>query len=165
MCILYVSSLQATLSAREVWALSEPSRPLAETSPTLSPPPPSALSRSVSFQGTRSTFLTRLTKSSKRYYLTRGSLSIQHFPKLNFYLQRGVHNFFSIFFWRFRVCWPPLCLCRPFCIFGWCLYSNLESCHTKHVRYQLSHLSPELRHPSPNLVTHLSNKILSSTYF
>ncbi len=24
---------------------------------------------------------------------------------------------FCIFFWRARVCWPFLCLCRPFCIF------------------------------------------------
>jgi hypothetical protein len=26
-----------------------------------------------------------------------------------------------LFFWRARVCWPLLCLCRPFMIFEGCL--------------------------------------------
>jgi hypothetical protein len=30
-----------------------------------------------------------------------------------------------------RVCWPLLCLCRPFCIFERCLDSNPESCCSK----------------------------------
>ncbi len=34
---------------------------------------------------------------------------------------------FCIFFGRTRVCWPQLCLCRPFCIFERCLDSNPES--------------------------------------
>jgi hypothetical protein len=46
------------------------------------------------------------------------------------------------------VCWPLLCLCRPFCIFVICLDSNPESCRSKQVRYQLSHPSPILSHPS-----------------
>ncbi len=33
-------------------------------------------------------------------------------------------NFFLYIFWRSRVCWPLLCLCRPFCIFERCLDSN-----------------------------------------
>jgi hypothetical protein len=43
------------------------------------------------------------------------------------------------FFWRATVCWPLLCLCRPFCIFERCLDSNPESCRSN---YQLSHPSP-----------------------
>jgi hypothetical protein len=40
------------------------------------------------------------------------------------------------------LCWPVLCLCRPFCISERCLDSNpAESCRSKHVRYQLSHPS------------------------
>ncbi len=35
-----------------------------------------------------------------------------------------------------------LCLCRPFCIFQRCLYSNPKSCRSKQVRCQLSHSSP-----------------------
>jgi hypothetical protein len=34
---------------------------------------------------------------------------------------------FCIFFGRTRVCWPQLCLYRPFCIFERCLDSNPES--------------------------------------
>ncbi len=34
------------------------------------------------------------------------------------------------------------CLCRPFCVFGRCLYSNLRSFRCKLASYQLSHLSP-----------------------
>ncbi len=48
---------------------------------------------------------------------------------------------FLYIFWRARVCWPRLCLCRPFCIFGSCLESNPESCRSKQVRCQLSHPS------------------------
>jgi hypothetical protein len=50
----------------------------------------------------------------------------------------------DFFFLRARVCWPLLCLCRPFCIFVRCLDSNPESCHSEQVRYQLSHPSPYL---------------------
>ena len=39
------------------------------------------------------------------------------------------------------VCWPLLCLCRPFCIFDLCLDSNPDSCHNKQASYQLSHPS------------------------
>ncbi len=31
-----------------------------------------------------------------------------------------------------RVCWPLLCLCRPYCNFEWWLDSNPESCRSKH---------------------------------
>jgi hypothetical protein len=34
------------------------------------------------------------------------------------------YNCFCIFILRARVCWPLLCLCRPFCIFERCLDSN-----------------------------------------
>ncbi len=34
---------------------------------------------------------------------------------------------FLYIFWWARVCWPLLCLCRPFCIFDGCLDSNPES--------------------------------------
>ncbi len=40
------------------------------------------------------------------------------------YLWKNPWNFFCIFFWRARVCWPLLCLCRPFIIFEVCLNSN-----------------------------------------
>ncbi len=77
-------------------------------------------------------------------------------------------QFFCIFFWRTKVCWPLLCLCRPFCSFERCLDSNQESCRCNQARYQLSHPSPYyatnlltqppislLSHPSPYLATHL----------
>ncbi len=40
-----------------------------------------------------------------------------------------------LYFWRARVCWPFLCLYRPFCIYGSCLVSNPESCRSKQARY------------------------------
>ncbi len=49
---------------------------------------------------------------------------------------------FLYFFWQATVCWPLLCLCRPFCIFERGLDSNPESCRSKQERYQLSHPSP-----------------------
>ncbi len=36
-----------------------------------------------------------------------------------------------VYILRTRVCWPLLCLCRPFCIFERCLDSNPESCRSK----------------------------------
>ncbi len=57
-------------------------------------------------------------------------------------LLKKFFTLFCIFFWRARVCWPLLCLCRPFCIFERCLYSNPESCHSKQARYQSSLPSP-----------------------
>jgi len=47
----------------------------------------------------------------------------------------------NLFFWRARVCRPPLCLCRPFMIFEGCLDSNPECCRSKLARYRLSHPS------------------------
>ncbi len=44
---------------------------------------------------------------------------------------------------------PTLLMCRPFCMFERCLDSNPESCLTKQARYQLSHPSPMISHPSP----------------
>jgi hypothetical protein len=38
---------------------------------------------------------------------------------------------YTVFFWQARVCWPLLCLCRPFCIFERCLDSNPESRRSK----------------------------------
>jgi hypothetical protein len=57
-------------------------------------------------------------------------------------------TFFCIFFGG--LCWPLLCLCRPFCICERCLHSNPESCRSKQARYQLSLPSPLLSHPSPS---------------
>ncbi len=50
--------------------------------------------------------------------------------------------FFCIFYWRARVRWPLLCICRPFLIFEGSLHSNSEFCRGKRARYQLSHPSP-----------------------
>jgi hypothetical protein len=50
----------------------------------------------------------------------------------------GNVRFLDIFWWAI-MCWPLLCLCRPFCIFERCLDSNPESCRSKQVRYELSH--------------------------
>jgi hypothetical protein len=60
-----------------------------------------------------------------------------------FYLS-AIFSFYYYFFFflRTRVCWPLLCLCRPFCIFERCLNSNPESCRSKHRR-------------ATNLATHL----------
>ncbi len=52
------------------------------------------------------------------------------------------YKVFLYIFWRARVCWPLLCLCAHFCVFGRCMDSNPESCRSKHVRYQLNHPSP-----------------------
>jgi hypothetical protein len=52
--------------------------------------------------------------------------------------------FFVYIYWLARVCWPLLCLCRPFCFFERCLYSHPESSLSKQARYQLSHPSPYL---------------------
>ncbi len=57
-------------------------------------------------------------------------------------------HLFCIFFWRARVCWPLLCLCRPFWIFERCPDSNPESCRSKQARYQPSHLSPPKKYLS-----------------
>jgi len=86
----------------------------------------------------------------------------------HFFVKLIFLNIFYIFFWRARVCWPFLCLCRLFCNFGRCLDLNPESCRSKQARYQLSLPSPYLAthlptkppisllsHPSPNVATHL----------
>jgi hypothetical protein len=51
------------------------------------------------------------------------------------------------------VCWPLLCLCRRFCIFGRCLDSNPESCRSK----QQARFRTKLDTRLLNLATHLSN--------
>jgi hypothetical protein len=53
-------------------------------------------------------------------------------------------NIFPVYFFgRARMCWPLLCLCRPFCIFERCLDSNPESCRSKQACfYQPSYPSP-----------------------
>ncbi len=60
-------------------------------------------------------------------------------------------SFFIFIFLRATVCWPLLCICRPFCIFKRCLDSNPESFRNKQTRYQLSRPSPSLSRPSPSL--------------
>jgi hypothetical protein len=47
----------------------------------------------------------------------------------------------TLFFLPPRVRWSLLCLCRPFMIFGGCLNSYSEFCHSKQARYQLIHPS------------------------
>ncbi len=66
------------------------------------------------------------------------------------------------FFWRSRVCWPLLCLCRSLCIFERCLVSKPESCRSKQVRCQLSHLSPVVTHLpySPISLSHPPSKFI-----
>ncbi len=59
-----------------------------------------------------------------------------------------------MFFWWARVCWPLLCLCRPFCIFERCLDSDPESCRSKQARCQHSHPLPQISHPSPTNFMH-----------
>ncbi len=52
---------------------------------------------------------------------------------------KSLHNRFSsifwnysfVYFWWVRVCWPLLCLCRPFLVFERCLDSNPESCRSQ----------------------------------
>ncbi len=59
---------------------------------------------------------------------------------------------------RARMCWPLLCLCRPFCIFERCLDSIPESCRSKQARYcnLATHLPINLAtHLPVNLATHL----------
>ncbi len=51
-------------------------------------------------------------------------------------------TFLYIYFFIGLVCWPSLCLSRPFMIFEGCLSSNSECCRSKRARYQLSHPSP-----------------------
>jgi hypothetical protein len=76
-------------------------------------------------------------------------------------------------FWRARVCWPLLCLCRPFCIFERCLDSNPESCRSKqhftnlatHLLDWPSHPSPWLSHPSSFLsVLNIFDRVATYTW-
>ncbi len=53
----------------------------------------------------------------------------------------GTTHIFFMYFWRARVCWPLLCLCRPFIILEGYLNWNLESWRSKQRQYQLSHPS------------------------
>jgi hypothetical protein len=48
--------------------------------------------------------------------------------------QRHTFLYFFIFFWRARVCWSLLCLCRPIMIFEGCPKSNSECCRSKRAR-------------------------------
>jgi hypothetical protein len=77
---------------------------------------------------------------------------------------------FFWFFWRARVCWPLLCLFRPFLVFEGCLDStaaasrrttNLASHPSPYLSQPpppppLSYPSPLLSHPSP-LLSHPSH--------
>ncbi len=66
----------------------------------------------------------------------------QQCPFLSENLSRYIYRLLSVFlyiFWRSRVCWPLLCLCRRVCIFERCLDSNTESCRSKQARYQFTH--------------------------
>jgi hypothetical protein len=58
------------------------------------------------------------------------------------------NSFFLYLFWRATVCWPLLCLFRPFMVFEGCLISNSECCRSKRTRYKLSHPS-QLLPPIP----------------
>ncbi len=75
--------------------------------------------------------------------LTRANTSARHGPVItlliNFTLKviiifflisslfkESLRSFFWIFFWRARVCWPLLCVCRPFCIFERCLWIRTQ---------------------------------------
>jgi hypothetical protein len=69
-------------------------------------------------------------------------------------MQRIALYLFLYIFWRARVCWPLVCLGRPFYIFERCLYSNPESWLSKQARYQ--HI-----HPSPYSTTGLSSLPIS----
>ncbi len=66
------------------------------------------------------------------------------FYKLVLGFRGKTKTLFCISFWRAGVCWPLLCLCRPFYIFERCLDSNQESYRSKQVRYELSHQSPKI---------------------
>jgi hypothetical protein len=81
---------------------------------------------------------------------------IRSLPRANT-AKRFLLNIFLNIVLRAIVCWPLLCLCRPFCIFEKCLDSNPETCSSRQARYKLSHPSPyQLSRPSPfNLATHL----------
>ncbi len=52
--------------------------------------------------------------------------------------------YINSYFWRARVYWPLLCLCRPFGISERCLDSNPESYCGKQAHYQLSLFCPSL---------------------
>ncbi len=74
-------------------------------------------------------------------------------PHTSFYYL--VSTFFSFFFWRARVCWPLLCLCRTFCIFD--RYLGFEP---RELPQQADALPTypsvfQFSHPSPNLAIHL----------
>jgi hypothetical protein len=88
-------------------------------------------------------FLEKIPCSSLHCILTEISISLMQFLLSSFGFFTFI-LFFVYFLLRARVCWPLLCLCRPFYILERCLHSNPESCHSK-----------QARHPSPyNLATH-----------
>jgi hypothetical protein len=78
---------------------------------------------------------------------------------------------FCIFFWRARVCWPLLRLCRPFCIFEKWLDSNQKAsvasrCATNlaaHLPNLATHL-PKRNHPSPYQLSHQSSFLFLATH-
>ncbi len=65
--------------------------------------------------------------------------------------------FFHYFFGGARVCWPLLCLCRPFCVFEICLDSTL-------IATVASGRATNLATHLPNLATHLPDWILDPAW-
>ncbi len=71
--------------------------------------------------------------------------TLRHFSLFLFLISQIV-----FFFFRGRVCWPLLCICRQFCIFQRCLDSNTESCRAVASR-RATNLATHLH----DLATHL----------
>ncbi len=90
------------------------------------------------------------------------NLTLPHATTPLFFRILHFHSFFVYFLWRARVCWPLLCLCRPFCTFERYLDSNPECCRVKHAGALPTKppISLQLSHPSPSdLATHLPNNL------
>jgi hypothetical protein len=74
-------------------------------------------------------------------------LSATNYRRWRWY-RRQIIFFVYLYSWA-RVCWPLLCLCRPFCIFKTCLDSNPESCRSKQARFpSLVSRTPAIIHDS-----------------
>ncbi len=75
------------------------------------------------------------------YYFEVGFIDFFSKPELTDNKTEHLTNLFCIFFWRARLCWPLLCLCRPLHDFWGMSEFELRMLprRSKRARYQLSH--------------------------
>ncbi len=73
-------------------------------------------------------------------------LSLQGYPYTLEQFYQAILFYIYVFFVRARVCWPFLCFCRPFCIFG--TRTQRAAVGSRRATNLATHLPPTY-HPSP----------------